>query len=441
MTPTRSNGNRNGDQRRNFAPSTPMDPRSSSRIEKSFMSPTNASASRIVALNPTHARDVHEKSARDTSPHLMPLPGGNKGQNKPMPDSVHLKGDIRTPNGVVSRKQAQKPLTRTQKLDEASFRKLQNARTVQSNAQNRNKAMVRQPKKNSKAQEQREERNGQRFHGGAQSPMEMPVRSRGQPDQIAAFRNSTYGMERQEDFYFPEDFSPDIPERTSSSPGKSVKSPWGLSSLSMFSSSLLKPDIDVEAILEHNRRLDGAVSHWRQENMKLNEDLRQLREVNDQHESDLRELQTKSFKEISKSIWSPLEDHVVRETLENIHKEIEDWAEENSIKTFDDLNESCISDGEAEALLDFLRDIASTDSDNLWGQFRIWGRQEIDPELILTAVITSCMYDQVFRNPFMVLDAFEAEVPCEGQIYAQSQILDDLSELVEDELRVEQGMS
>lgn len=380
----------------------------------------------MAAIEPIRTSDVYENAASDISPSQGPGPQSKKGKRTPVPNPAHLKGDVRTPNGIVSRTQAQKPLTRTQRLDEASLRKLQNARTIQSNAQTRNRAKVSQPKKLNKPQEQRNVRkNIPLARGRAQSPLEMVVQPHGSHDQTTAFGMSAYGKAREDDFYFPGAFLPEVPERTSSSPGRGVKSSWGLPSLSMFSSSPPKPDINVEAIVEHNKHLEGAVFHWRQENMKLNEDLKQLREVNEQHESDLRELQTKSFKEISKSIWSPLEDQVVRETLETIHKEIEDWAEENCIKTFNDVDESCMSNEDAGSLLEFLKDIASTDSENLWGQFQVWRGQQIDPELIFTAVITSCMYDQVFRNPFTVLDAFEVQESYDGKVSKQSEFGED----------------
>jgi hypothetical protein len=438
ITPTRSNGKKEGDLHWNLAPSTPMDPRSSNRMGKSFMSPTNASASRIAAIETIRTGDVFENAASDISPRQGRGPQGKKDKRTPVPDPAHLKGDVRTPNGIVSRTQAQKPLTRTQRLDEASLRKLQNARTIQFSAQNRNRAKVAQPKKSNKPQEQRNVRkNIPLARGRAQSPLDMVAQPHGPKDQTTAFRMSTYGKARGDDFHFPGAFLPEVPERTSSSPGRGVKSSWGLPSLSMFSSSPPKPDINVEAIVEHNKHLEGAIFHWRQENLKLNEDLKQLRQVNEQHESDLRELQTKSFKEISKSIWSPLEDQVVRETLETIHKEIEDWAEDNCVKTFNDVEDSCISNTEAGMMLNFLKDIASTDSDNLWSQFRVWRGQQIDPELVFTAVITSYMYDQVFRNPFTVLDAFEVQKSYEGQVSKQSEFVEDQydhrSELSDDE--------
>lgn len=412
---TRTTYNEKDGQRRNLAPTTPTDPRNSSRMSKSFMSPTNASANRMVALDHVRSREANANIARDLSPHLRPAPGTKKGKNKPLPDPIHLKGDIRTPNGVMGRKQPQKPLTRAQNLDQNSFRNLQNARATQSNIASQNRRKIAPLSKRTKPQNQRKPQNGQKIERGEQDCLEPSIRLGGPQDQVMTFRSSSYGRSREEDFYFPDGLSPETPESTLSNSGKAVKSSWGLPSLSIFSSSPPKPDINVDAILEHNSQLADAVSRWRSENTRLNEDLRQLREVNDQHESDLRELQTKSFKEISKSIWAPLEDQVVRETLESIHKEIEDWAEENSIKTFDALNESLISDGEAEALFNFLGDISLIGSDNLWGQFRMWRSQEIDPELILTAVIISSMYDRVFRNPFLVLDAFEIQELCDTE--------------------------
>ena len=147
-----------------------------------------------------------------------------------------------------------------------------------------------------------------------------------------------------------------------------------------------------------------AVEH--RNNRQLNVDLNELHKTNVQMDTDLREFQIKSFREMGKDSWTPMEDRIVREKLTEIHKDIEDWVEENCVESFRDVVVEDLTEEEEENLMNFLQRFTyiEEEKDSLSYQLSRWEARSMDPVLIQTAIITHMMYIFIFRNPFMALD-------------------------------------
>jgi hypothetical protein len=151
--------------------------------------------------------------------------------------------------------------------------------------------------------------------------------------------------------------------------------------------------------------LEQQLGYFQRENARLNEDLLDLQSRNHQFEADLREVQVKSFKEMVKESWTPIEDRVVEEKLGEIHKEIEDWVADNCVEEFGEVRVEDLTENEQRLLLNFLRNftIIETENGSLSEQLDWWVARSMDPVLIPTAVITHFMYISAFSNPFLAL--------------------------------------
>ncbi|OCL13282.1 hypothetical protein AOQ84DRAFT_372324 [Glonium stellatum] len=112
-----------------------------------------------------------------------------------------------------------------------------------------------------------------------------------------------------------------------------------------------------------------------------------------------------SFKEMGKPLWTPIEHRVIRELLHEIHKDIEDWADENCVTSFETIEEH-IDDSEARELLEILQNIALIKTDDFNTQLKTWIEGSLDPVLLVTAIAIHHLYSSVFNNPFLVLDTF-----------------------------------
>jgi hypothetical protein len=158
----------------------------------------------------------------------------------------------------------------------------------------------------------------------------------------------------------------------------------------------------TEKIVSLQRQL--AVEHHN--NKQLNADLIELHKTNLQMETDLREFQIKSFKEMGKDSWTPMEDRILREKLAEIHKDIEDWVEENCVGSFTDVVVERLTEEGEENLMGFLQRFTyiQAEKDSLSYQLKRWEARSMDPVLIQTAIITHMMYIFMFSNPFLALD-------------------------------------
>jgi hypothetical protein len=164
----------------------------------------------------------------------------------------------------------------------------------------------------------------------------------------------------------------------------------------------------IAALQQENHHLKQRLHHFNKENDELNADMAQLKKTNDRFEADLREVQKKSFKEMTKTTWTPLEDNAVRELLEEIHKDIEDWADENGVDSLENLGD-CLDEAEAGQLMKALQEVSLTTAGDLDTQVRLWIESSLDPVLLLTALVTYHMYTSMCINPFLGLDAFGGE--------------------------------
>jgi hypothetical protein len=137
-----------------------------------------------------------------------------------------------------------------------------------------------------------------------------------------------------------------------------------------------------------------------------------LKETNRLFEAELQQFQVKSFREISKLSWTPLEDQVIDTVLNEIHSDLEHWCDSYCVKDFEPL--LSLSQNEAEGIVILARSInypALTVMDQIrWWSNRWWtdnGDDGNDPSRILKAILARQMYHDLLSNPFLLMDALE----------------------------------
>ncbi|KAH6667963.1 hypothetical protein B0J14DRAFT_567311 [Halenospora varia] len=159
-----------------------------------------------------------------------------------------------------------------------------------------------------------------------------------------------------------------------------------------------------QQIERENAWLKQQIEQLKRQRDEMNNSLSGLNNINDQLQADLLEIQKKSFKEMSKANWVPLEDRAILEVFDEIHKDIEDWADDNCKEDLMEIGEGLTGEQKVE-LMAFMGQVAEINCQDLDEQLKYWVDTGLDPVLLLTALATHHMYLSVFRNPFGVLDA------------------------------------
>jgi hypothetical protein len=146
--------------------------------------------------------------------------------------------------------------------------------------------------------------------------------------------------------------------------------------------------------------------HSEKRNQELNFNLSELSNANDSLQGDLRKVQQKSFNQMTKSAWTPLEDRVIQEVLQEIHHDLEEWADENCVESFAEIGAHLNGVQQVE-LLELCKKVADVTQNDLLSQFQWWEERQFDPVLLLVALVTHRMYSCVFNNEFLALGAVD----------------------------------
>lgn len=146
--------------------------------------------------------------------------------------------------------------------------------------------------------------------------------------------------------------------------------------------------------------------HSQKNNEELKNDIAELSKANDALQADLRKIQQKSFSAMSKSAWTPLEDRTISDILQEIHQDLEAWADENCLESFDDVRER-LDEAQQVELLELCMKVADVTQSDLSSQFAWWDERHLDPILLLTALMTYRMYTCVFDNEFLALGVID----------------------------------
>ncbi|KAF4622826.1 hypothetical protein G7Y89_g14199 [Cudoniella acicularis] len=152
-----------------------------------------------------------------------------------------------------------------------------------------------------------------------------------------------------------------------------------------------------------NMWLKQQLEQAKQSRDGMNHSLSVLNATNEQLNADLLLIQQKSLGEMSKATWVPLEDQAILDVFEEIHKDIEDWADDNCVDTLEELKER-LSDEQKAQLMAFMKPVAELNCKDFNSQIDYWVNCELDPVLLLKALATHHMYLSIFRSPFGVLD-------------------------------------
>lgn len=168
--------------------------------------------------------------------------------------------------------------------------------------------------------------------------------------------------------------------------------------------SLFGGDKRQKAMERQIQSLETKLHHSQMKNEELKSTISEFSHAKDSLVEDLRRFQQKSFNQRAKSTWTPLEDLAIQAVLEEIHEDIEVWAEENCVESYEAIQQSLTEEAQTE-LFQACKNVADVTQDNLATQFRWWERRSLEPHLLLTALMTFHMYSCVFNNEFMALEA------------------------------------
>ena len=148
--------------------------------------------------------------------------------------------------------------------------------------------------------------------------------------------------------------------------------------------------------------------------INMEEQNRQLHEVVIALETQIQQIQNTSIRAIIKSSWTPLEDRVVDTILNAIHSDLDKWCDDYCIKDITEL--LSLPQEEVEEVVDLARNITFAPLVAV-EQIRWWSEQwwtenddetAHDPSRILKAILARNMYYDLIANPFVLLDALQA---------------------------------
>jgi hypothetical protein len=159
-------------------------------------------------------------------------------------------------------------------------------------------------------------------------------------------------------------------------------------------------------VLRENHILKERMARLQRQNEDLNTAMSVLKSTNDQLQADCREVQLRTFKEMAKSSWTPLEDRVISEMLDDIHQRIEEWAEDNCLGSLEDIMEG-LQVSEGVQLLKKCNEVANVSAEEFDRQMQLRDERSLDPTLLLTALASHHMYKSVFNNSFLALGAYD----------------------------------
>lgn len=113
-----------------------------------------------------------------------------------------------------------------------------------------------------------------------------------------------------------------------------------------------------------------------------------------------------SFGQMSKSAWTPLEDRAIQDILEEVHHDLEEWADTNCLETFAEVK-ARLSEVQETQLFELCKKVADVTQSDLAAQFKWWEDRGLEPILLLTAISTYRMYSCIFSNEFLGLGAVD----------------------------------
>jgi hypothetical protein len=159
---------------------------------------------------------------------------------------------------------------------------------------------------------------------------------------------------------------------------------------------------------------------------KAQDESAELRKQVTNLESQLRDIQVMSFRQISDSSWTTLEDQAIETFLKQIDGDIEFWSEGYCVKDFKSLRSLTAED--AEMLMRLTSGVAysplpGVDQICYWSQ-EPWAENaegNLDPAKILKALLTRRMFRDIADNPFLLIDALH---PKNDEDRAQQETVD-----------------
>jgi hypothetical protein len=151
--------------------------------------------------------------------------------------------------------------------------------------------------------------------------------------------------------------------------------------------------------INHYLVLQNQVMYFQTECEKQRTELAELNYHNRRYEAEIQEFQKKSLRTIGKSTWTPLNDEVVINILEEIHNNIDDWADNCCLDSFERFEE--LDDKEQEGLMNFLCSVTQyPDVEDIQSMTELLERDMENPKLMASSYITHLMYAKLMSNPF-----------------------------------------
>lgn len=172
-----------------------------------------------------------------------------------------------------------------------------------------------------------------------------------------------------------------------------------IESFNQIRETLEKTRQEYEDLLLQVQALDTSMEAFNQ----MRESLEEAKKVNAVLRAQVLALQERSFEKMRSSSWTPLSDIMVRDVIQGIEKDIEDWARDSAVESF-----SCclghLSTSEEQQLMNTLQHIALLDYPGCDKQFNWWEQQKFQVKHVLAAIATREVFDHASCNPFAIID-------------------------------------
>ena len=195
------------------------------------------------------------------------------------------------------------------------------------------------------------------------------------------------------------DADPQSPERSGTAAKQAVSAFWRILGLDKGS-----PEMALSA-----NEFDVMIDRMK----KMEEDNNKLIENNSILETQIQQIQNTSFRAISKSSWTLLDDKVIDTILTEIHLDLDEWCDYNCVEDIGSLLK--LPQEMLDDVVYEIRNVAYAPMD-VEGQIKWWSTvwwtkndsgTAHDPSRFLKAVLANTMYRHFSANPFSILDALQ----------------------------------
>lgn len=149
---------------------------------------------------------------------------------------------------------------------------------------------------------------------------------------------------------------------------------------------------------------DRRIDDLEKQNRDLREQIDDMAIVQDQYESEIRNAQTRRFREMSSGRWLPQEDAKVQDNIAGLHRKIRNWSKSTAIQDMELLKR--LTAEQDNALLATLSKVMKISDDVIPPEIHQIKSSRC-PSLLLNALLAHEVYTAMFQHPFAFLSTTE----------------------------------